>query len=291
MINIMGADLLTASIAPFIIVFREALEAGLVTAIIFAYLKKINRQDLYRWGYLGITLSIIASFGLGYLLYVVYSGLTEKLAAGFEVSAGVIAVVVLSYMIVWMAKNAKNIKGAIEEKIDVAVTTGNLAAISIAAFTSVGREGLETVLFLAPFIGSNLIGVLAGGLLGVASIIVLLYLLVRRIYRARLSSVFKYTSLLVVILAAGILYHTMHELVETLEQGGVALGLLSRQAYNLGILETSIFGEEGLVGGILHSFTGYMQSAPWLSVMSYFLYWAVMGSLLYKTYRPKATTE
>ena len=147
------------------------------------------------------------------------------------------------------------------------------------------------MLFLAPFIGSNLIGVLVGGLLGVASIIVLLYLLVRRIYQARLSSVFKYTSLLVAILAAGILYHTMHELVEILEQSGVMLGLLSRQAYNLGIPETSVFGEEGLVGGILHSFTGYMQSAPWLSVMSYFLYWAVMGSLLYKTYGPKATTK
>ncbi|MFH0849097.1 MAG: FTR1 family protein [archaeon] len=281
----MAADLVTASIGPFLIVFREALEAGLVTAIIFAYLKKINRQDLYRWGYLGIALSIVASFGLGYLLYVVYSGLTETFARIFEISAGTGAVTVLSYMIVWMTSNARKIKGKVEERIDVAVTTGNLVAISTAAFTSVGREGLETVLFLAPFIGNNLTGVLVGGLLGVVCVVVLLYLLARRIYQARLSSVFKYTSLLVAVLAAGILYHAMHELVELLGDSGITLGFLSRQAYNLGIPETSLFGEEGLVGGIIHSFTGYMQSAPWLSVISYLVYWAMMGSLLYKTYQ------
>lgn len=285
----MAADLVTASIAPFIIVFREALEAGLVTTIIFAYLAKINRRDLYRWGYIGVILSIVASFALGYLLYAVYSELTETLARVFEASAGIVAVAVLSYMIVWMAGSARKIKGEIEEKLDVAVTTGNLVAISTAAFTSVGREGLETVLFLAPFIGRNLIGVLVGGLLGTASIIVLLYLLARRIYHARLSSVFKYTSLLVAVLAAGILYHTSSEMVEMLGDIGVSLGFFSTQAYNLGISETSLFGEEGLVGGIIHSFTGYMQSAPWLAVISYFVYWVVMGSLLYRTYRPSST--
>ena len=266
------------------IVFREALEAGLVTAIIFAYLKKINRQDLYRWGYLGVGLSIVASLGLGYLLYVVYSGLTEMFSRIFEISAGTAAVAVLSYMIVWMASNARKIRGEVEERLDVAVTTRNLAAISIAAFTSVGREGLETVLFLAPFIGGNLPGILVGGFLGVVCVVVLLYLLARRIYQARISSVFKYTSILITVLAAGILFHAMHELVELLEDSGITLGFLSRQAYNLGIPETSLFGEEGLVGGIIHSFTGYMQSAPWLSVICYLAYWTVMGSLLYRTY-------
>ncbi len=283
----MAADLATASVGPLIIVFREALEAGLVTTIIFAYLKKIGRPDLFRWGYLGVALSIVASLGLGYLLYAVYSGLTETLAVTFEASAGIVAVMVLSYMIVWMSRNARKIKGEIEEKIDVAVTRGNLIAISTVAFTSVGREGLETVLFLAPFMGDNTAGVLVGSLLGIAAVVVLLYLLASRVYKARLSTVFKYTSLLVVVLAAGILYHTMHELAEMLGESGFSLGLLAAEAYNLGIPETSLFSEEGLVGGVIHSFTGYMQSAVWLSVVSYLSYWAVMGTLLYRTYRSK----
>jgi len=280
-----------ASIGPFIIVFRESLEAGLVTTVIFAYLKKINRQDLYRWGYIGVALSIAASLGLGYVLYAVYTGLTETFARIFEASAGIVAVAVLSYMIVWMAKSARKIKGEIQEKIDLAVTTGNLAAISVAAFTSVGREGLETVLFLAPFAGSNPAGILLGSFLGIVSITLLLYLLAKRIVQAKLLSVFKYTSLLVAVLAAGILYHTTSELSELLEESGVSLGLLSRQAYDLGITETSIFGEEGMLGGILHSFTGYMQSAVWLSVLSYLGYWGLMGLVLYRTYRPKIQIE
>lgn len=281
------ADIVTSSIGPLIIVFREALEAGLVTTIIFAYLKKINRQDLYRWGYVGVAFSIAASVGLGYLFYEVYSGLTETFAGAFENAAGIIAVIVLSYMIVWMTRNARKIKGEIEEKINVAVTRGNLIAISTVAFTSVGREGLETVLFLAPFMGTNLGGVLVGSVLGIVFVVVLLYLLASRIFKARLSSVFKYTSLLVTVLAAGILFHTMTELPEMLEDSGFSLGFLSTEAYNLGIPETSIFHEEGLVGGVIHSFTGYMNSASWLSVISYMAYWALMGTLLYKTYRSR----
>jgi len=280
-----------ASIGPFIIVFRESLEAGLVTTIIFAYLKKINRRDLYRWGYLGVALSIAASLGLGYVLYAIYAGLTETFASIFETSAGIVAVIVLSYMIVWMASSARKIRGDIEEKIDLAVTTGNLVAISLAAFTSVGREGLETVLFLAPFVGSNPTGILLGSFLGIMSITLLLYLLAKRILQARLSSVFKYTSLLVAVLAAGILYHTMTELSGLVEDNGVSLGFLSKLAYDLGIPETSVFSEEGMLGGILHSFTGYMQSAVWLSVMSYLGYWGLMGLVLYRTYRPKTEIE
>ena len=284
----MAVDLVS-SIGPFIIVFREGLEAGLVATIIFTYLKKIDRQDLYRWGYLGVILSIVASFGLGYLLYAVYTSLTESFAEVFEVSAGLVAVAVLSYMIVWMTRNARKIRGEVEKKMDVALTTGNVVAISVAAFTSVGREGLETVLFLAPFIGKNLIGVLAGGLFGIMSIVALLYLLARRMCQARLSSVFKYTSLLLTVFAAGILYHTTNELTEMLEDVGVSLGFLSSQAYNLGISETSLFAEEGLAGGILHSFTGYMQSASWLAVTGYLVYWATIGPLLYGTYRSSSS--
>ncbi len=287
----MTANLVTSLIGPLIVVFREALEAGLVATIIFAYLKKINRQDLYRWGYLGVALSILASLGLGYILYTVYSGLTETLAATFEATAGIVAVIVLSYMIVWMAKSSRQIKGEIEGRIDVAVTGGNLAAISAVAFTSVGREGLETVLFLAPFIGENPVGVLMGTFLGITSVVVLLYLLARRIYQAKMSTVFKYTSWFVALLSAGILFHTMHEGVELLEDAGISLGFLSKEAYNLGIPDTSIFSEEGLVGGIIHSFTGFMTSAPWLSVISYVIYWAFMGSLLYRTYHPQPSVK
>lgn len=288
----MATDLVTSSIGPLIIVFREALEAGLVTAIIFAYLKKIGRHDLYKWGYAGVAFSIAGSVGLGYALYAFYSDLAETVADYFIITAGIIAVIVLSYMIIWMAKNARKIKGEIEEKIDLALTNRNLIAISIVAFTSVGREGLETVLFLAPFIGENLEGVLVGTVLGIVLIVLTLYLLAGTIFKAKLFSVFKYTSYLVAVLAGGILFHTIDDLTAVLQNSGFSLGFLSVEAYNLGIPETSIFHEEGLVGGVIHSFTGYMNSAVWLSVISYLVYMALMGTLLYRTYHqtpaPKA---
>jgi high-affinity iron transporter len=281
----MFSDLLASSVGPLVIVFREALEAGLITSVIFGYLKGIGRRDLFRWGYLGVCLSLASSFLLGYSLFFFYASLAEEVATILQGLAGMTAVVVLSYMILWMAKNSRKIKGELEARIEVAVSTGNLMAISLIAFTTVGREGLETVLFLSPFARNDPLSVAVGSVAGATLALSLLYLLALRIAKARLSSVFKYTSLLVAMLAAGIMFHTTAELTEALDGAGFPLGFLSSSAYDLGIPATSPFSEEGILGGVIHSFTGFMNSAPWLSVVCYVIYWSLMGAFLYRTYK------
>ncbi|MGB9729771.1 MAG: FTR1 family iron permease [Thermoprotei archaeon] len=134
-----------------VIVFRESLEAGLVSLIILTYLDRINRRNLSKYVYSGIGLAILLSIILGSLISFVYSELSDVGADLFEVVAGFIAVPVLTFMIIWMAKNARKIRGELEERLQVFISRNYLIGIMILSLTTVAREGLETVLFLRWF--------------------------------------------------------------------------------------------------------------------------------------------
>src|SRR5574337_642517 len=111
-------------LASFLITFREALEAALIIGIIAAYLAKIGRKDLYRYLYTGIIGAVIASAGVALVFKLVYGELEGTAEQLFEASAALIAAVVLTYMIFWMASNSKKIKGELQEKIDISISEG-----------------------------------------------------------------------------------------------------------------------------------------------------------------------
>ncbi|MCK5625942.1 FTR1 family protein, partial [Candidatus Bathyarchaeota archaeon] len=166
-------------IASFIITFREALEAALIVAIILAYLGKVGRKDLKKYLYLGTVLAIITSLILGAIVLTVYGGLPTGVEKLFEGAASVTATVVLTYMIFWMAKNAQKIRGELQEKIDIAITSGYIFGITSLAFVAVFREGLETVLFLTTLVATDPFGTLIGALLGISIVLVLSFLMMR----------------------------------------------------------------------------------------------------------------
>ena len=269
-------------IASFVITFREALEAALIVSIILAYLGKIGRKDLKKYLYLGSGLAIITSLLLGWVVLTVYGDLPKGADKIFEGAASVTATVVLTYMIFWMAKNAQNIRGELQEKIDIAVTSGYIFGISSLAFVSVFREGLETVLFLTTLATADPFETLTGALLGIGTVLVFAFFMVRGVYRLNLQKFFKYTSVILVVFAAGLLGYGVHEFIEA-----DVLPPIVEHVWDINPPDvTHPLHEKGAIGSILKALVGYDGNPELLRVIFYVGYWLVIGSYLLKIYAP-----
>ena len=121
----------------FLITFREALEAALIVTIMITYLRKIGKEDLNKYTYLGTGAALVMSLVAGVVLQVFYGGLGKVASELFEGIASLSAVVVLTSMIFWMTKHSKEIKGVMETKINQAVTKNELYGITALAFVAV----------------------------------------------------------------------------------------------------------------------------------------------------------
>ncbi len=269
-------------ITSFVITFREALEAALIVSIILAYLGKIGRKDLYKYLYLGAGLAILTSISLGWVVLTFYGGLPEGLDNIFEGVASISATIVLTYMIFWMAQNATKIRGELQEKIDIAITSGYILGISTLAFVSVFREGLETVLFLTALAVDDLSGTIIGMMLGVGTVLVLSFLMMKGVYQMNIQKFFKYTSVLLVFFAAGLLGYGVHEFIEA--------GVLPPLVDHVWDINPSNvmhpLHEKGVIGSILKALVGYDGNPELLRVIVYVGYWLAIGYYLLKTYAP-----
>ena len=146
----------TGALPTFIVTLREGFEAALVVGIVMACLKKAEQTQLYRWVYLGILGGIIASVAVGFLLNGVVSGV--ETAGGvyapvvkqfLEGIFGLVAIAMLSWMLLWMTRQAKSLKGEVEGAISSALDKDNAGkAVFVLIFIAVVREGFETVLFI-----------------------------------------------------------------------------------------------------------------------------------------------
>src|SRR3972149_526313 len=122
----LGAAKVSMVFTSFLITFRESLEAALVVSIVAAYLRKVGQIQLWRYLLAGTGLAIGTSIAVGWAVQIVYGGLTGASAQLFEGVASWTATGVLSYVVFWMAGNARKIKEKIERKIEVAVTRGQM---------------------------------------------------------------------------------------------------------------------------------------------------------------------
>lgn len=135
-------------IGQFLLAFREALEAALITAIILAYLKRTKKNPLSKYVRYGACGAIATSVVIGVFVWFLYGSLTEPTKALFEGVAALFAVFVLSFMIYWMATKGKELKVELERRVKDITTRGATLALASFSFIVIFREGLETVLFL-----------------------------------------------------------------------------------------------------------------------------------------------
>lgn len=276
-------------IGQFLLAFREALEAALITAIILAYLARTERNPLIRYVWYGVYLAVAASFGFGALIWFIYGGLSGSSKALFEGVAALFAVFVLSSMIYWMASKGKELRIEVERRVKAIVTRGATLALTSFSFIVVFREGLETVLFLTPFFLDDAVGTLVGALLGVVASLVLAYAIFIVGTKINVRRFFYFTSILLVLLAAGLVGYGVHELVEYSEDTGIELGWLGEYAYDLEIPSESPFHHKGPIGSIFAVMFGYTIKAEWIRVISHFAYLAITLPLVIWVYKKEVT--
>ncbi len=272
-------------IASFLITFREALEAALIIGIIAAYITKIGRKDLYRYMYAGIAGAIAASVAVALVFKFVYGGLEGTAEELFEGFAALTAAAVLTYMIFWMAYNSKQIKGELQEKVDVSISKGQMFGIAALSFVAVFREGVETVLFLGTLAIQSPMDTLIGFAAGLLVVVMLSFIMFKGIFRLELGKFFKYTSILLILFSAGLIATSVHEFNEA----GVIPEIIEHvwdinPALNADGTYPPLH-EKGLIGGSLKSLIGYNGNPSLTEVIAYIAYWIIIGMFVQKTFK------
>jgi high-affinity iron transporter len=247
----------------FIIALREGVEASLIVGIIAAFLVKEGRRDALSRMWLGVGIAVGMCIGIAVLLQVADNNLPQKQQEGLETVVAVIAVVAVTYMILWMRRNARGMKKELQEGAARALATGSTGALIGMAFLAVLREGFETAVFLLAVFqdSSNTTAAGAGAVLGLVAAVIIGYLLYRGGVRINLSRFFRVTGFVLALVAAGLVasaIHTAHEAgwLNSLQHQALDLTWLVDPGSVRGALLTGMLGLQpeptvGEVGGWL----------------------------------------
>jgi high-affinity iron transporter len=253
-------------LANFLIGLREGLEAALIVSILIAYLVKSGRRHLLPQIWIGVGIAVAVSLSFGAALTFGPKGLSfeaQELIGGL---LSIIAVGFVTWMIFWMAKAARTLSGELRAQVDKAADAGRWS-LTIIAMLAVGREGLETALFLwaatqtAASGTGNTTNPLLGAALGLLVAVVLGYLIYRGALKINLSRFFTWTGAFLIVIAAGVLAYGVHDL----QEAGVLPGL-NNLAFDVSaaVPPTSWYGT--LLKGIFNfsPATTVLEAAAWL---------------------------
>lgn len=200
--------------ANYLIGLREGLEAALVVTILVAYLVKTERRSALPPVWLGVGTAVVvsAAFGIGLSFTPVDTFKAQETMGGV---LSIVAVCLVTWMVFWMRRTARFMKAELEGRMEKAVDLGPLA-IGVVGFVTVGREGLETALFLWSGIraAGETVAPIAGAVAGLVTAVVLGWLLYRGGLRLNLSKFFTWTGAGLIVVAAGVLAYGMHDLQE-----------------------------------------------------------------------------
>jgi high-affinity iron transporter len=248
--------------AAFFLLLREGLEAALIVGIIGAYLVKLGRRDALRSVMVGVVAALVLSAVVGLIVTLTVGRLPLIVQETLEGAAGVIAVAVLTWMLFWMRRQGRAMKGELEHGVDAALAQGTVTALAGLAFIAVAREGLETVLFLlalsaqtAELIATTLVGAAAGFAVAVA----VGYAIFAAGIRIDLRRFFTWTGVILIFVSAGLVAFAVHEFGEA--------GLIPNTGvvFDLG----GVLPQNGPIGSVLAGLLGYRQAPTPLEVIGY----------------------
>ncbi len=269
-------------IAALLIAFREGLEAALIVGIVLSYLKKMGyRQRAAVWW--GVVSAVIVSIVAGVALQVMGVGFEGRGEQLFEGITMLLAAGVLTWMIFWMQRQGRSIRTELEADVRQAVTGGNRRALFALAFVAVVREGIETALFLtAAAFSATPAQTLIGGGLGLAAAVIVGWLLFVVSVRLDVRSFFRVTSVLLILFAAGLMAHGVHEL----QEAGV-LPVFVEHVWDINF----IVDENSTMGSILKALFGYNGNPSLLETMSYAAYYLIIGIAIWLAQRTARSAE
>jgi high-affinity iron transporter len=253
----------------FVIGLREGLEASLIVGIVAAFLGRQGRRDALRQVWIGVAVAVTICIVVGVGLQVATTRLPQRQQEGLETVVGLFAVAMVTYMVLWMRKHSRDLKGQLEGAAAAALAQGSARALVLMAFLAVLREGFETAVFLlATFRASgNAAASATGAALGIAVAVMLGYGIYRGGIRINLSRFFRVTGVVLIVVAAGLVMTAVHTANEA---GWLNFG--QTQAFDLSWLIHPGTALSAVLTGVL----GLQVYPVWIEVAAYLLYLAPM---------------
>jgi high-affinity iron transporter len=259
----------------FLIMLREGLEGALIVAILLAYLKLLDQRRHFSAVWLGTFAGIAVAVIAGSIVFAVLGHLHGRAEAITEGVVAFTAAGVLTWMIVWMSRQARFLKGALHAKVDAALASGSAAALASIAFVAISREGLESALFmLGTTVGARShMQEFIGGLVGVAAAAIIGYLVYRGSHIINLRWFFRVTGALIILFAAGLLATGVHEFQEA--------GLLpSAQEHLWNLTNVRLLNpDQSTIGGLLHGLLGWSPDPSLEMALVYLAFLIPIGTI------------
>jgi high-affinity iron transporter len=271
-------------LANFLIGLREGLEAALVVSILVAYLVKSNRRHLLPRIWLGVGIAVGVSLAFGAALTFGPKGLTFEAQELIGGALSVVAVGFVTWMIFWMASAARSLSGQLRAQVDDAAEAKPWSLV-VVAMLAVGREGLETALFLwaATQAAGTTTTPLIGAALGLAVAITLGYLIYRGALKINLTRFFTWTGAFLIIVAAGVLAYGVHDLQEARFLPGL---------YNLAFDVSNTIPPGSWYGTVLKGIFNFSPATTKLEAIAWLAYVIpTMTLFLYKIRQRSATSS
>jgi len=267
----------------FLIGLREGLEASLVVSILVAYLVKTGRRHLLPKVWAGVGVAVAISLLFGALLTFGPKGLSFSAQEFIGGTLSIAAVGLVTWMIFWMAGAARTIASDLRRQVDAA--EGSAWSLPLIAALAVGREGLETALFVwaatksAAAEGGTTAGPLLGALAGLLVAVALGYALYAGAVRINLGRFFAITGGFLILVAAGVLAYGVHDL----QEAGFLPGL-NNLAYDV----SAAVPPGTLLGTVLKGVFNFSPAATVLEVVVWVAYVGIVGTLFLRKVRAKA---
>lgn len=256
--------------ASLLITFRETLEAALVVGIVLTFLTKTNQDVFKKYVWRGVAAGIAIAIALAFVLEAFFGGFEGKTEEIFEGVLMVVTAGFLTWMIMWVHRQ-KDVAKKLKEKVALHAKKGYGLGIFILIASAVFREGVETVLYLKASSVAGGSNQLAGAVFGVVAALILGYALFRWAIRINLSLVFNITSVFLLLFAAGLLAHGVHEFQEA--------GLLPIFSFDPVFNISHILDHSSTVGSLLRVVFGYSSRPTFLELISYAGYIAAILGL------------
>ena len=250
--------------ANFLIGLREGLEATLVVVLLMAYLAKTGRRNLIPRLWAGVAAAVSVSVGFGALLTFGPKGLTFEAQEAIGGGLSIIAVGLVTWMVFWMARTARTLGSDLKTRVDRSAG-GAGWGLAVVAAIAVGREGLETALFLwaaAKATGEST-QPLIGALLGLAAAAAFGYLLHRGVLKVNLSRFFTWTGAALIVIAGGVLSYGIHDL----QEARILPGL-----HSLAFDISAAVPPSSWYGTLLKGTVNFSPATTWLEASAWLLY-------------------
>jgi high-affinity iron transporter len=251
-------------LANFLIGLREGLEAALVVGILIAYVVKIDRPDVLKRIWLGVGLAALVSLSLGAILTFGTYGLSFEAQEAIGGSLSIIATVFVTWMVFWMLRTSKNLKHHLQHDVDAHLAGAGWGLVLV-AFLAVGREGIETALFIWAAVqatGSTTLP-LVGAALGIAVAVLLGWLINRGLVRINLSKFFAWSGAFLIVVAGGVLSYGVHDL----QEAGILPGL-----HSLAFDVSAAIPPDSWYGTLLKGTVNFSPATTWLEAVAWTVY-------------------